>query len=284
MSNIFTDNWKVPMAKLVITCAITGAETTRTDNPNLPLSPQEIADAAFEAHLAGASILHLHVRDAQGKPTQDKAIFSKALSLIRKKCEIVVEVTTGGAVGMSDEERMQPIELEPEMASLDCGSVNFGNDYLINSLPTMKHFAAEMQAHHVFPTFECFDLAHVYASNELIKDGLVKPPYHYGLVMNVPGGVPYSVDNLQFFTQRLPLNSYWTVMGIGGKASVAAIFGAIACGGFIRVGFEDNVYYNKGVLAKSNAQLVERVVRIAKEAGLDIASPGDVRKMFKLRR
>ncbi|MBU3917190.1 3-keto-5-aminohexanoate cleavage protein, partial [bacterium] len=126
------------MYKAIITCAVTGAETTKRDNPNLPVSPTEIADAAHEAFQAGASILHLHVRDKDGLPTQNLEIFRETIDLIRKKCDIVIEVTTGGAVGMTLEERLQPLMLNPEMASLDCGSVNFGDDYLVNTLPMMR--------------------------------------------------------------------------------------------------------------------------------------------------
>jgi 3-keto-5-aminohexanoate cleavage enzyme len=271
------------MEKVVITCAVTGAETTRQLNPNLPVTPEQIADSACAAWKAGAAVVHLHVRDAQEKPTQDLKIFKKAMELIRRKCDIVIEVTTGGAVGMTPEERLQPVTLEPEMASLDCGTVNFGDEYIVNSLPTMREFASAMKARKVRPTLECFDLSHVYASHVLIKEGLVEPPFHYGLVLNVPGGVRYEPDVLEFFVRKLPAGAYWTVMGIGGRASVMANYGAVALGGFMRVGFEDNVYYSKGVLAQSNAQLVERAVRIAREAGLEPAQPGDVRQLLKLR-
>jgi 3-keto-5-aminohexanoate cleavage enzyme len=271
-----------PMSKMVITCAVTGAETTKEDNQNLPVTPEEIAAAASDACTAGASILHLHVRNPDGSPTQDIKVFEKAISLIREKCDIVIEVTTGGAVGMTPEERLQPVTLEPELASLDCGSVNFGDDYLINTLPMIREFASAMRKHKVRPTFECFDLSHVYATHMLIKEELVEPPYHYGFVMNVPGGIRYDVDTLEFFTRKIPAGSYWTVMGIGGKAGLAAVYGAISLGGFIRVGFEDSVYYSKGVLAESNAQFVERVVRLSREAGCEIATPSDVREMFKL--
>jgi 3-keto-5-aminohexanoate cleavage enzyme len=270
------------MNQMIITCAVTGAETTRAQQPALPLTPQEIADSTYEAYLAGASIVHLHVRDAAGKPTQDIAVFKEAMSLIRKKCDIVIEVTTGGAVGMTPEERLQPVQLEPEMASLDCGTVNFGDEYIVNTLPIMREFASAMNARKVRPTLECFDLGHIYASQQLIKEGLVKPPYHYGFVMNVPGGVPYTPENLSVFTNRMPAGSFHTVMGIG-RASLPAVYGAVATNGFIRVGFEDNVYFSKGVLAKSNAELVERASRIAKEAGLGIAKPSDVRALFNLR-
>jgi 3-keto-5-aminohexanoate cleavage enzyme len=271
------------MYKMVITCAVCGAETTREHNPNLPLTPKEIADASYQAVLAGASIIHLHVRDEAGEPTQDVAVFRTTIDLIRGKCDAVIEVTTGGAVGMTPEERLQPITLEPEMASLDCGTVNFGDDYIVNTLPMMREFAREMQARGIRPTLECFDLSHVYASRVLVEEGLVQPPFHYGLVMNAPAGVKYDVETLDFVVRRLPPESYWTVMGIGGRASLQSHFGALTLGGFIRVGLEDNVYYGKGVLAESNAQLVERAARLAVEAGCEIATPADVRQIFELK-
>jgi len=270
------------MNKMIITCAVTGAETTKEHNPNLPVSPQEIALSTYEAYKAGASIVHVHVRDKDGNPTQDLEVFKEAIDLIRAKCDIVIETTTGGAVGMTPEERLQPVLLKPDMASLDCGTVNFGDEYIVNTLPIMREFAKKMKEMGVQPTLECFDLSHIYASHQLIKEGLLEPPYHYGFVMNVPGGVKYTPENLSFFVDRLPEGSYFTVMGIGGRASLMSHYGAISTGGFIRVGFEDNIYYSRGVLAESNAQLVERAVRITKEAGLDIATSDDVRKLFKL--
>ena len=270
------------MAEIVITCAVTGAETTREQNPNLPISPEEIADAAHEAYLAGAAILHLHVREQDGSPSQDIQIFRRTIELIRKKCDIIIEATTGGAVGMSLEERLQPLELDIEMASLDCGTVNFGDDYIVNTLPMMRECARIMKERSIRPTLECFDLSHVDAARTLIEEGLVEPPFHYGLVLNVPGGVRYDIDTLNFFVKRLPPGSFWTVIGVGGRASLQSIFGAAAAGGFIRVGFEDNVYYSKGVPAESNAQLVERAVRIAQESGRKIATSADVRALFKL--
>lgn len=272
------------MAKMVITCAVTGAEVTREHNPNLPITPAEIAAAAADARAAGAAILHLHVRDHQGNPTQDLAVFRDAIARVRAKCDIVIEVTTGGAVGMTPEERLAPVTLQPEMASLDCGTVNFGDEYFVNSLPMMRQFAAVMRDHQVQPTLECFDLSHVDNSKILLEEGLIKAPFHYGLVMNVPGAVRYDAETLAFFAKRLPAGSHWTVIGVGGRASHAGIFAAIAHGGFVRVGFEDNIYYTKGVLATSNAQLVERAAAIARSAGAEIATPDDVRELFKLRR
>jgi len=272
------------MYKIVITCAITGAETTRKDNANLPVTPEEIGQAAYDAYNAGASILHLHVRDKDGLPTQDLKIFKETIEIIRRKCDIVIEVTTGGAVGMTLEERIQPLQLEPEIASFDCGTINFGDDYIVNTLPMIKKVAGIMQDYNIRPTLECFDLSHIDTSLALINEGLIKAPLHYGIVLNAPGGVRYDAETLGFFVKRLPENSFWTAIGIGGKASLMAIYGAISFGGFIRAGLEDNVYYSKGVLAESNAQLVERAARIAKEFGCEIAGPDYVRNILKLKK
>ncbi|MFH2113279.1 MAG: 3-keto-5-aminohexanoate cleavage protein [Spirochaetota bacterium] len=269
--------------KIVITCACTGAETSKDLQPALPITPEEVAQAAQECREAGAAILHLHVRDEQGHPTQSVERFREAIELVRRRTDIIVEITTGGAVGDSVEERLRPVmALEPEMASLDCGTVNFGDEYIVNTLPVMREFAAEFRKRKVRATLECFDLGHVYASHYLIKEGLIEAPYHYGLVLNVPGAVPYSVENLTAFIKALPQGADFTVMGIG-RSSLPAQYGALANGGWIRVGFEDNVYYSKGVLAKNNAELVERAARLSREAGLRTATPDEVRQYLKLR-
>ncbi|MBB6478514.1 3-keto-5-aminohexanoate cleavage protein [Spirochaeta isovalerica] len=269
--------------KKIISCAICGAETTREHNPHLPLTPEELADAAYDAWKAGAAIIHLHVRDEEGKATQDPDTFRKTIKLIRERCDVIVEVTTGGAVGMTDEERLEVVSLDPEMASLDCGTMNFGDDYILNTLPVMKKFAVAMKERGIRPTLECFDLSHVYAARMLVDEGLVDAPYHFSFVLGVPGGVRYDVETLDFMVRRIPEGADWTIIGIGGKASLQAHYGALSLGGHLRVGFEDNVYYSKGVLADSNAQLVERAVRIIKEAGFEPATPEEVRKHFKLR-
>ena len=163
------------MKKMVITVAVCGAETSKKDNSNLPVTPQEIAESAYESYLKGASICHLHVRDKDGNATMDIKIFKEAIRLIREKCDIVIEVTTGGGVGMSPEERLEVVSLKPEMASLDCGTVNFGDEYIINTLPVIQKFAKEMKKNNVKPTLECFDLSHVYSANMLVKKGLFDP-------------------------------------------------------------------------------------------------------------
>lgn len=271
------------MNKVMITCAISGAETTRKQCPSLPVTPDELAAAAYEAWQAGAAIVHLHVRNDDGSPTADVQVFKKAIELIRKKCDIVVEITTGGAVGMTPEERIAPVCLEPDMASLDCGTVNFGNDYIVNTIPIMRQFASEMNKYGVKPTLECFDVSHVVSSHILIKEGLIKPPYHYGFVMNVPAALPYNHKLVSDMLSQLPAQSEFTMMGIG-RAHLPAIFGALSFGGHIRVGYEDNIYFSKGVVAASNAQFVERAARLVKEAQLETAKPSDVREFFGLKK
>lgn len=271
------------MNKKIISCAICGAETTREQNPNLPLTPEELALAAYDAYKAGAAIIHLHVRDDNGVASQDLNLFRKTIELIKEKCDVIIEVTTGGAVGMTDEERLDVVSLNPEMASLDCGTMNFGDEYMVNTLPSMRKFALAMKERGIRPTLECFDLSHVYGAQMLVDEGLVEEPFHFSFVLNVPGGVRYNVETLEMMIRRIPKGCDWTVIGVGGKASLNAHYGALALGGHIRVGFEDNVYYSKGVLAESNAQLVKRAVRIIGEAGFEPATPEDVRTYLKLR-
>lgn len=270
---------------VVITCAVSGAETTRDQNPNLPITPEEIAAAARDARDAGAAILHLHVRDDRGQPTQDPDVFRHAIELIRADCDIIIEVTTGGAVGMTLEERLAPLSLSgdsrPDMASLDCGSVNFGDDYILNSLPMMRQAARAMREAGVRPILECFDLSHIDAAKVLVDEGLVTPPLHFGLVLDVPGAVRYNAETLEFFVRRLPPGSLWTAIGVG-KSSDAVIAQALALGGFIRTGFEDNVYLERGVLAASNTQLVARAAAMAKAAGREPATPAEARTLLVL--
>lgn len=269
--------------KLIITCSITGAEVTREMNPALPVTPEEIAQGAYDAWCAGASILHLHVREDDGTPTQDKAVFAKAIELVRARCDIVIETTTGGASWMTPEQRLAPVELNPEMASLDCGTVNFGDEFIVNTLPIMRQFATAMRDHGVQPTLEVFDLGHIHASQILIKEGLLVEPFHYGIVLNVPGAAAYSPEIANFMVRQLPTGAHFTMFGIGGKANTPSIYESIALGGHVRVGFEDNIYYSKGRLASSNAELVERAARIAADCGRPLAKPDDVRRMFGLK-
>lgn len=270
------------MEKLIITAAICGAEVTKRDNPNLPITADELAEEAQKAEEAGASIIHLHVRDKNGKPTQDKEIFKKAINKMNDlDLKAIIQPSTGGAAGMSWQERIQPVYLKPEMATLDCGTTNFVDDVFINDLPLMRNFAKEMKKLDILPELECFEVGHIYNALKLKKEGLLDKHLHFDLVLGVPGAIPASVKNLLFMVEHLPKQATWTVAGIG-RYQLELAYHAIIMGGHVRVGFEDNIYYKKGELAVSNAQLVKRVVRLANEYGREVANPGETRKILKI--
>lgn len=271
------------MEKLIITAAMVGAETTREQQPNLPITPQEIAIAAEACYEAGASIIHLHVRTDDGRPTQDRERFRETIEEIRKRCNVIVQVSTGGAVGMAEDERLQPVTLRPEMATLTCGTVNFSNEVFWNSPQLLERFATEMKTYGVRPEFEIFDTAMVSNAMTLAKQGLVEAPFHFDFVLGVPGALPASAENLLHLVAKLPRDATWSVAGIGRHQLPMAVL-AITLGGHVRVGFEDNIFYRKGELAVSNAQLVERVVRIAGELDRPIATPDEARQILGIPR
>lgn len=271
------------MNTLIITAAVSGAEVTKKDNPNLPVTPEELAHAAKEAEEAGASIIHLHVRNADGSPTQDLEVFRNAMDCMKKAgVTAIIQPSTGGAVGMTAAERLQPLELKPEMASLDCGSINFGRqDVFINTPEIMEHFAAEMKKRGVLPEFECFDMGHLANALAICRGDSAPRHCHFNFVLGVPGGMPAGARNLQLMVDSLPPAATWTVTAIG-RHQLEMAFHAVPMGGHIRVGFEDNIYYSRGVLAESNAQLVARVVRLAKEYGREVAGPDEARSILEI--
>lgn len=270
------------MDKLIITVALTGAEVTRKEQPNLPLTPDEIAEAAYEAYLAGAAMVHVHARDSEGNPTQDYEVYKEIKEKIEAKCPIIFQPSTGGAVWHSPEERLQPVDLKPEMATLSCGTCNFGPDVFMNSEEYMEKFAAKMKELGVKPELEIFERGMINNGLKLVKKGFIDMPLHFDFVLGVPGAIPGELRDLLYLVESIPAGSTWTVAGIG-RYELPLAVAAITLGGHVRVGFEDNVYYSKGVLAKSNAQLVERIVRISKELGREVATPDEARKILSLK-
>lgn len=269
------------MEKLIITAAICGAEVTKEHNENVPYTVAEIANEAFMAYQAGASIIHLHVREDDGTPTQSKARFEACMKAIYEKCpDVIIQPSTGGAVGMSDDERLQPTELHPEMATLDCGSCNFGGDEVfLNSDSQIEYFAQKMIERNIKPEIEVFDKGMVDIAIKMHKKGFIKAPMHFDFVLGVQ--MQASARDLVFMAESIPQGSTWTVAGIGRHEMPMAAL-AIVMGGHVRVGFEDNIYIEKGVPAKSNAQLVEKVVRLAKELGRPVATPDEAREILSL--
>lgn len=272
------------MEKLVITAAICGAEVTKNHNPAVPYTVEECVREASSAYNAGAAMIHLHVREDDGTPTQSKKRFKVIMDAIRDACpDVIIMPSTGGACGMSNDARLEPIELNPEIATLDCGSVNFGgDDVFINTENGVKYFAKQMQARHIKPEIECFDLSGVQSALRIIKkEGSVNPPYEFNFGFGVSGGIGASVFDFAIMRNALPEGAVYTATGIGRHEFPIAML-AILDGGHVRVGFEDNVYISKGVLAKSNGELVEKVVRMSREFGREIASPAEARKILTI--
>jgi len=271
------------MEKLIITAAICGAEVLKEHNPAVPYTVEEIAREAKSAYDAGAAIIHLHVRRDDGTPTQDKARYKECIDAIYKVIpDVIIIPSTGGAVGMTATERLQPTELFPEMATLDCGTCNFGDEVFENTIPMLRDFGKRMMENNIKPEFECFEMGHLDTALNMVKKGQVPGhPMQINFVLGVPGAAAATVPNLCWLVNAIPSDATWTVTGIG-KSEFLLAAAAIAMGGNVRVGFEDNIYLEKGVLAKSNGELVAKVVRIAKELGREIASPAEARKILGL--
>ncbi|MCR4725438.1 MAG: 3-keto-5-aminohexanoate cleavage protein [Clostridia bacterium] len=272
------------MDKLIISCCICGAEVTKENNPAVPYTVEEIAREAKSAYDAGAALIHLHVRWDDGTPTQDKGRFQECVDAIRKVCpDVIIQPSTGGAVGMTDLERLQSTEITPtpEMATLDCGTCNFGGDEIfINTDNTINNFGDIMKERGIKPECEVFDKGMIDLALKAAKKGHIDYPIHFDFVLGVQ--MTATVRDLVIMATSIPEGSTWTATGIGRNAwNIAAA--TIAMGGHVRVGFEDNVYMDKGVLAKSNGEMVERVVQLAKLMNRPVATPAEAREILGLK-
>jgi 3-keto-5-aminohexanoate cleavage enzyme len=273
------------MNKLIITCAISGAETTKSDNSFVPYTVEETIEEAYQAYLAGAAIIHLHVRKNDGTPTQSKSRYKDVIKGILKKCpDVIIQPSTGGAVGMSRSTRLKPTELDIEMATLDCGTLNFGGDQIfVNTENDIKFFASRMHEKSIFPELECFEKGHIDMVLRLHKKGFIHKPMHFSFVLGVNGGMTGEERDFYFMKESIPSDSTFSVAGIGKyEFSLAEL--SIKNGGHVRVGLEDNIYLENGILAKGNKELVEKVVLIAKRYGREIASPNEARAILGIRR
>ncbi len=274
------------MDKLIITAAICGAEVTKEQNPNVPYTVEEIVREAKSAVDAGAAIVHLHVRHDDGTPTQSHERFQECTEAILKECPNVILIpSTGGAVGMTPDERLDSTNTNPipEMATLDCGTCNFGDDIFDNSMPTMRAFGKRMLEKGIKPEYECFEMGHLDTILTMAHKGEVPgAPMQFNFVLGVPGCTPATVDNLCWLVNKIPAGSTWTATGIGRHAFTLAA-PAIVMGGNVRVGFEDNLYIERGVLAKSNGELVDKVVRMAKLLGRPVATSDEAREILSLK-
>lgn len=272
------------MNKLIITCAISGAEVTKKEHPAIPYTIEETVEQAYQAYLAGAAIIHLHVRKDDGTPTQSKTRYEKVIKAIRKKCpDVIIQPSTGGAVGMKRDTRLKPTELNIEMATLDCGTLNFGgDDIFVNTENDIKYFAQKMKEKNIFPELECFEKGHIDSILRLHKKGFIFSPLHFSFVLGVNGGMTGEERDFHFMRESIPSDSTYSVAGIGRyEFSLAEL--SIKHGGHVRVGLEDNIYIEKGVLAKDNRELVEKVCEIAKKYRREIASPKEARHILGMK-
>ena len=287
------------MDKLIVTVAVTGSVTPTDKTPNIPVTPKEIADSAIECHREGASIVHIHVRSPKTKkPSMKCSLYAEVVDHIRRECDMILNLTTGiGArIVMTEEEKEEAgealfttpqrrtehiVQLKPEMCSLDVGTMNFGTWIFANPYPVVREMAAIVRDAGVKPELEVFDVGHVEIARRLIKEGLVHLPAHFQCCMGVPGGVPATPKNLLHMVETIPEGSTWSVLGLGAAQFPMASL-AMVLGGHVRVGFEDNLYLSKGVLAESNAQFVRKVAEMARMLERELASPDEAREILGL--
>ncbi len=298
--------------KVIITCAVTGSIHTPSMSPHLPVTPEEIAEAAIGAAKAGAAIVHLHARDPKdGSPTQDPQLFRQFATKIKAASDVVLNFTTGGAATMTIEERLQPaLQLKPEVASLNMGSMNFGLYEMLARYPDLKHawerpYLAGSDERIFKNTFkdiayilsscadndtrfeiECYDIGHLYTAAHFLDRKLVKPPLFIQSVFGIRGGIgPHTEDvvHMKRTADRLFGDAYyWSVLGAGRNQMFTAAMSAVM-GGNVRVGLEDSLWLGRGQLAKSNAEQVAKAKRMLEELGLAVATPDDARQMLKLK-
>jgi 3-keto-5-aminohexanoate cleavage enzyme len=272
-----------PVGKLIIKLAPTGMIPTKNDTPYVPITPEEIIRDTVEAYKAGVSIVHIHARDQEGRPTHKKQCFEEIFRGIREKCpDIVICATTSGRVDPQVEHRSEVLELKPEMASLTVGSLNFPNHPSVNPLETIKRLATAMREKKILPELEIFESGFINTAKYLCAKDYIKKPLHFNLLLGSLGSIPAGLEDLVYLVKALPTGSTWSATGIG-RFQTQINVAAILMGGHVRVGLEDSIYYRYGrkELA-TNIELVKRVIRIAKELNREIATPDETREILGL--
>jgi uncharacterized protein (DUF849 family) len=297
--------------KAVITAAITGSIHTPTMSKYLPITPQQIADQAVEAYEAGAAVAHIHARDPEtGMPSPNKDLIREIIESIKSRCDMVVCITTGGGLGMTVEQRVMPVTLfKPELASFNGGSINFAlfhalerykdfkfdwepqylamtEDFIFaNTFKSMREFAETFNKNETKPEFEAYDSGMINNIAFMIERGYVKKPVYLQFVMGVLGGITPSPENLMFlvdYAKRL-IGDFEFSVCVAGRAQFPICTQSLLLGGNVRVGLEDNLYLDRGSMAESNADQVAKIARIAKELGIDPATPDEARQILGLK-
>jgi len=268
---------------VILTAAIVGAELTREHTPYLPLSPEEVADEAARCREAGAAVIHLHVRDEAGRNTQAGERFAVFIDAIRRKCDAIIQPSTGGAVGMSLDERAGPLACRPEMATLNCGTINFGDDIFVNSRPDIRKLADKIRAAGAVPELECYEVGHVDEALALLAEGALRAPLHFQFVLGVKGAIGAREEVVHFMRSLVPEGATWAVAAVGRFQQPMTEL-AMRLGGHARVGLEDNIYASRGVLSEGSAPLVARAAAHARSIGRQPADPARAREILGLAR
>ena len=270
--------------KVILTVAPTGSSTSRKQTPYVPLTPAEIAEETYRSWQAGASVVHLHVREDDGSPCMNYDKFKEAIHRIRDKCDIVINMTTAGGFGVSDEDRILPLDLMPDMATMDAGSMNVAGDFVFhNSIAFLEKLGRRTRELNIKPEIEVMDTGMVYTALRLIEQGYIDRPPHFQFVLGMANGMAATVENLVYMKNLLPPDATWSAFGIG-RAHLPILTASIALGGHVRVGMEDNIYLAAGERATSNAQFVERTRKLIELNNKSVATPDEVRQMLNLRR
>ncbi len=258
--------------EVILTAAIAGAEFARA---------QEVADEAARCREAGAAVIHLRVRDAQGPSTRSAERFAEVVEAVRRKCDCILQPSTGGAVGMPLDERAGPLACRPEMATLPCGSMNFGDDVFVNSRADIRTLAAKIRAAGAMPELECYEIGHVEEALGLAAEGAIRGPLHFQFVLGVKGAIPAREDVVRFMRSLLPADATWGVAAIG-RAQQPMTELAMRLGGNARVGLEDDIHLGKGAPSAGSAPLVERAAAYARSIGREPADPARARAALGL--
>lgn len=269
------------MSKAVITAALTGPIATKADNPHLPTSPEEIAEAARGAHDAGAAVVHLHLRDDDGRPTADVEIAKRVVAAVEEACPALIQLSTGVGLDVSFEEREKLVGARPRMASLNPCTMSFGTGEFRNPPAGVRRLAARMQELGIKPELEIYDTGHLDVCLQLVDEGLVEPPLSFSIVMGIRGGMPATPAALVELVDRLPADAVWQAIAIG-RANLPMTAISLAMGGNARTGMEDTLMLRRGVPATSNAELVDRLVAVARTLERDIAAVPDVEQALAL--
>lgn len=269
--------------KIIISCALNGNDTPPSASQYIPIQPEQVAAEAIAAYEAGAAIVHIHARDDAGEGTMNYERYEKTVNIIRQRnCPVVINITSSGAHGMPHADRARPaIGNKAEICSFDAGSMNFGDGVFMNPPDFLEYLATELKANQIRPEVEVFEAGFIDNAMRFAKRGLIEPPYWFQFVLGVPGGMAATVRNLTFLVDSLPAGALWSALGVG-RFHMPIMAAAMAMGGHVRVGIEDNIYYRKGVLAKSNAEFVARAVRLADEFERPVATPDEAREILKL--